>query len=201
MGEVKYEYITIEEYLAQELKAEYKSEYEKGKVRSMSGGTINHARIATNITSELNGYLKSQGNPCLFFNSDARVYIDRAESFVYPDGFVVCGDIEISPNDKNSIVNPSLVIEVLSESTEAYDRSAKFRKYCSLASFKEYMLVTADQPIVEMLYRQEKGVWQMKTIMGLDKSVTIQTLGIEVPMKDIYNGTINLNTPPILLDF
>jgi Uma2 family endonuclease len=130
---------------------------------------------------------------------DVRIFIEQAASFVYPDGMVICGPIETAADDKNSVVNPLLVVEVLSKSTESYDRGDKFHKYCSLPSFREYVLIDQYKPVIDVLYREDAAYWKMSTTIGLDKSIYLNTLGSEIPLSDIYRDTRDLAPPPFRL--
>lgn len=121
MGEKKLDKYSIEEYLKYEENSEIKNEYENGYIYSMSGGTIDHALIINNVNSKIWSLIKSQEINFILLNSMVKIHIENAESFVYPDGMVICGDIETSEYDKNSVTNPMLIIEVLSDSTEKYD--------------------------------------------------------------------------------
>ena len=144
---------TIEEYLLREEAAEYKSEYAGGKVQAMSGGSIDHSIIGSNINAALNNAISSQELDCIAFNSEIRIFIEEANSFVYPDAMVTCEKIKTYSEDQHSVINPMLIVEVLSDSTERYDRGDKFHKYCSLPAFREYVLIDQHKPVVDVLYR------------------------------------------------
>lgn len=195
MGEPKLAYHTIKEYLEQEEIAEFKSEYEDGTIRAMSGGSLDHSIIGGNIITQLQSQIKKKGLNCIPFNGDARVYIDNANSFVYPDASVTCGEVEVSEEDKNAYTNPILVVEVLSKSTGSYDRGDKFHKYCSLPSFKEYVLIDQYKPVVDVLYKEGSDYWKMVTTIGLDKSIYLHTLDAYVSMQDIYQNARELQEP------
>jgi len=193
MTEQKLKYISIPNYLALEEQSEEKHEYEAGQIKAMSGGTINHGRIGTNMTVAL---ANSLGNSdCEALHNDVRVWIEAASSFVYPDAMVVCGAIETAEPDEHSIINPTTVIEVLSECTEAYDRGDKLHKYALLPSLKEYILVDHTKPVVDTFYREAPGYWEVRPIIGLDKSITLYSIGCEIPMKDIYQNVKELEEP------
>ena len=181
---------SIIDYLKLEDRNEFKSEYEAGFIKAMSGGALNHSIIGCNINAALSHLIKENNSPCTLFNSDAKVFIEQAESFVYPDSMVVCGEFELSSHDKNSLINPVLVIEVFSKSTEGYDRGDKFHKYCSLTSFKEYILIDQYKPVVDILFRENNSYWKMMTIIGMDQSIYINTLDVHIPMKDIYDRAV-----------
>jgi Uma2 family endonuclease len=144
MGEPQLKTYSIEEYLKLEEQADFRNEYRDGEIIAMSGGTINHGLIGSNTNALLNPLAARNG--CIAFHNDVRVYLDNANSFIYPDAMIVCGDIETSPHDKNAVINPVLVVEVLSKSTESYDRGEKFRWYRSLPSFQEYVLIDSESP-------------------------------------------------------
>jgi Uma2 family endonuclease len=199
MKEESVKQYSIEDYLALERVAEHKSEYEAGKVVAMSGGTINHGIIGNNINTELNIALKGKKS-CITINGDVRIWIEKAKSFVYPDAMVICGEIETYENDQNSIINPILVVEVLSKSTESYDRGDKFHKYCSLPSFKEYVLIDQNKPVIDVLYKEDSSYWKMTTAIGLDKSITLNSIGITLKLEDIYQNIGHLDVPPFQLD-
>lgn len=196
MGEKKLEYTSIADYLTFERESEFKHEYRDGEiipvqqaepnVEAMAGGTINHGIIGKNMMIALDKRTEKSG--CHTFNNDIKIFIDKTYSFVYPDVYVVCGEIETAEFDEDSIINPVLVVEVLSKSTEAYDRGEKFRKYCSLPSFKEYILITQDEPLVEIFYKKDEKTWIMTTVIGLDKTVSLQSIDAEIPMQEIYRN-------------
>ena len=156
MTEQKLKYYSISEYLTLEEQSEERHEYEAGQIRAMSGGTINHGLIGTNITNALYNSLKNAGD-CMALNGDVKIWIDTAASFVYPDAMAICGPIETAGQDEHAVTNPTLIVEVLSKSTESYDRGDKFHKYCSLPSFKEYVLIDQNKPVIDLLYREEPG--------------------------------------------
>lgn len=201
MGENGSENHSISDYIGIDNESVMKHEFDNGTIHAMSGGTVNHGIIGNNINSEINNILKNNQNDCIPINGDVKIFIEKANSFVYPDGMVVCGKIETYENDSNSIVNPKLVIEVLSKSTESYDRGDKFHKYCSLPSFNEYILINQLKPVVDILFRSEKGVWKMTTIIGLDKTVHLNSINATIKMQDIYRNAIDLNNPQFRLDF
>lgn len=194
------EYYTKEEYLAFEEASPDKHEYERGKIITMTGGSPEHGIISGNMHSAMKVTLKEKGKPCTAINNDVKIYVNRADSYVYSDAFVVCGEMERHHIKSDGIINPILVVEVLSPSTMKYDRGAKYRKYCSLPSFKEYVLIIQDEPVVEVLFR-DIDFWRMTTTVGLEKSVRLNSLGIEIPMALIYEDIEDLPTPQFGLDF
>ncbi|MEL7120992.1 MAG: Uma2 family endonuclease [Bacteroidota bacterium] len=195
MGQKESVVFTIERYLYLEASAEHRNEYERGKIYAMSGGTINHGIIGSNINSALNNGISDADLDCTSINGDVRIFIEESQSFVYPDATVVCGAIETAEVDKHSIINPMLVVEVLSKSTERYDRGDKFHKYCSLPSFKEYVLIDQYKAVIDVLYRESDKYWKMSTCIGLDKSIYLHTLDFEIPLRTIYRNVKDLKDP------
>jgi len=189
---------TIEEYLELDRVSEVRLEYSRGKVQAMSGGTFNHSLIGSNTNRAIGNGIS--GGECMSLNNDLKVFIDHTKQFRYPDGMVICGEVEFAQDD-TAIKNPTLIIEVLSKSTEHLDRGQKFHEYCTLPSFKEYVLIAQDRPVVDTLFREEKGSWKMITTIGLERSFKLFSLGIEIAMKDLYENARNLNDPNFRLDF
>jgi Uma2 family endonuclease len=153
---------------------------------AMAGGAFNHSMIGGNIVSSLKQILKGSG--CLTLNSDLKVYIEKFEYGVFPDAMVICEKPKIYPNRNDMVVNPSLVIEVLSPSTESYDRGEKFLRYRSLPSFKEYLLISSDKHLVESFYKESPNYWQMRTATGLDAEIHLFSIDKTITLKDIYEN-------------
>lgn len=177
-------YISPEEYLMMEEVSEQKSEYFDGVVTLMAGGSENHNNIAFDVTSNLRIGLR--GSLCRAFNSETRLFIKKNGLYTYPDAMVVCGEIERTDAKTETITNPSLVIEVLSPSTEAYDRSRKFERYRDIDSFSEYVLIHQDRPFIEHYRKGEDGVWLVRFIQGIDATLTLETANYELPFRVIY---------------
>ena len=151
--------LTYTEYLAREAQGEVRHEFLKGEVFEMTGGTPEHGAIAVAIGAELRAALR--GRPCRVFSSDVRVRIRATGLTTYPDISVVCGALETDAEDKDAITNPVLLVEVLSPSTEAYDRGAKAAHYRQLPSLRELMLVSLSEPRIELQRRNEGGIWEL----------------------------------------
>lgn len=184
---------TVQEYLALEEKALDRHEFDNGEVLAMSGGTLNHSQVAANLIGELRARLK--GKPCRALDSNMRVRLEEAGKYVYPDVTVVCGPPEFDSADrkKTTIVNPSVIVEVLSDSTEKYDRGRKLDAYMTLASLKEYVLVAQDEPAVETFTRHPDGRWTFRAFRGIEQSVRFESLQIEIPLREVY---LNVEFPP-----
>jgi Uma2 family endonuclease len=184
---------TISEYLAYERKAAERHEYRDGQIIAMAGQTYNHAVIAANLFGELGHALK--GMPCRAADSSVRVRVPTTPLYTYADITIVCAEAQFDPQDPSghTLVNPRVIIEILSPSTEAYDRGEKFSRYRRLESLEEYVLVSQDTPSVETFFRQGDGGWLLMAFSGLDATVRIRCLDVEVPLNEIYT---NVKFPP-----
>ena len=174
---------TPEEYLALERKATVKSEYISGEILAMSGASNAHNLITLDIGTELNIQLRER--ECLVYTNDMRVRTSPIGSYFYPDVVVVCGEPEFEDNVFDTLLNPILVIEVLSPSTEAYDKGEKFRHYQELASLQEYILVSQDRVRVEH-YRLAKTQWVQTEFRSPEDVLSLASIGCELPLQDIY---------------
>ena len=180
----KKKHYSVAEYLAMEVMADHRSEYFDGEIYAMSGGTLNHSRICRNIARTVEVAL--DGTSCEVFGQDLAVWLQSENSFVYPDLSVVCGPPEVMDKTNRQITNPFLIVEVLSESTEAFDRGGKFRMYRTLESLKSYVLIDQWDAIVEV-YRQDKnGEWRFHSYNGMDSSIHLPNLNVELTLADIY---------------
>ena len=182
--------ISVEEYLELERSSEVKHEYENGELREMPGGTKEHSAIGRNIIAHL--YFQLEGSTCEVYNSDLRVLVEKAGLYTYPDVSVVCGEAMFEDAKQDSLLNPTVLFEVLSKSTENYDRGKKFQHYQMLPSLLDYVLVAQDEYRVEHFTRQEEG-WFLRVYVGLEASVTLPSLGCTLTLSDIYKK-INLDS-------
>ncbi|MDT7541723.1 MAG: hypothetical protein QOE33_1627 [Acidobacteriota bacterium] len=178
-------YLSPEEYLAIERRAEYKSEYVDGVMYAMSGASVRHNLIVGNLIGELNVQLRK--TPCSVYPSDLKVRVPSGKKFFYPDVSVTCGEIEFSDNQKDVVLNPIIVVEVLSESTAAFDRGKKFQSYQQIESLKEYLLVSQDEYVVEHYLRQDDGRWIYTKASGLDEVIALPTVNCQLALSDVYN--------------
>ena len=178
-------YLTAEEYLRQERLAESKSEYVNGSVYAMSGASLNHNRIAGNVFVSLSNQLR--GRPCEVFSSDMKVQIDRANTFRYPDVSGLCGPLSFYDDVTDAYQNPALIVEVLSPSTEKFDREEKFNLYRLLDSLQEYVLIRQDRMEVTVFTRDTDKRWPPPTVYTADQnSVPLKSLGCSLILRDIY---------------
>ena len=180
-------YFTPEEYIAMERKAEFRNEYFSGQIVAMSGASFAHNFINANLVTELNNRLKS-GN-CVAISSDMRVRAMPRESYFYPDVVVVCGEPEFEDDTFDTLLNPIVIVEVLSPSTEAYDRGEKFTRYKHIASLQEYLLVSQDKVWVEH-HRRHGTQWVLSHYRALEDVLPLPSIGCELPLRDIYARVI-----------
>jgi len=177
-------YYTREEYLAIEDQMDFRSEFYDGEIIAMSGGSRNHSVICFNTIRRIGEGIDEKN--CVGFDSNMKLDIAEQNLFVYPDVMVVCGDIEFSENRTDIIRNPVLIIEVPSPSTEGFDRGDKFAYYRSLPSFREYVLISQNEPRVEVFYKQDANKWLYSVFRGLEKAVVLQTIQHKLSLKEIY---------------
>ncbi len=183
---------TFQEYLTLEEKAAYKSEFWDGSIVAMAGGTPSHNKIANSIGTAIDNALDKKNKNCSVYNSDQKVYIPSFNRGVYPDCMTICGKEEFYEDSTSVLINPSLIIEVLSESTKEYDSNGKFEGYRSIPSFKEYVLVWQTIPKVQSWYKEAEDLWRISSAYGLDKSIHFYSIDCEIALKDIYKRIKNL---------
>lgn len=184
---------TPEEYLALERKSDFKSEYFDGFITSMAGTSREHSLIAGNLGGELRAQLK--GRPCETYISDVRVLVSRTGLYTYPDVIVVCGDRQFEDQVVDTLLNPTLIIEVLSPTTESYDRGKKSGHYRRLESLKEYVLVAQDEVRVERYSRQGE-LWQITDLTNIEETLDLSSIDCHVPLREIYDRIVFPPSPP-----
>jgi len=177
---------TVEEYLRMEQGSESRHEFHDGEVLAMSGGSLEHSIIVTNVAAALHAALI--GSPCLVLDSNLKVGIAKSRRFVYPDVHVNCDGPQFDPRDatRQTITNPRLVVEVLSPSTEACDRGGKFNLYRELASFQEYVLISQEIASVETFFRQPDGTWLFTPYSGLTAIAKLRSPSLDLRLSDVY---------------
>ena len=176
-------YFTPEEYLALERKAHCKSEYLSGHIIAMAGASFTHNLIKADTVTVLNNRLRSQN--CVAISSDMRVRPSPRDSYVYPDVVVVCGEPQFEDEAFDTLLNPIVIVEVLSPSTEAYDRGEKFTRYKQLPSLKEYVLISQDKVQVEHYHRHGEK-WRLNAYRAIEDVVFFPAIGCALPLRDIY---------------
>ena len=172
------------EYLRWERQAESRSEYHAGQVFAMAGASRRHNRIVTNLSTALSVQLKFR--PCNNYSSDMRVRIGNAERYVYPDIVATCGREEFEDDQQDVLLNPLLIIEVLSPSTEAYDRGDKFRYYQTISSLREYVLVSQDRRCFEVYRQQPDGRWLDESRSMLPLTLRLESVDCVLTEAEVY---------------
>lgn len=180
-------YLTPEEYLAWERKQSFKNEYHNGQIIVMSGASRAHNRITVDITVQLSNQLMD--GECEVFAGDMRVRTSPTVSYYYPDVIVVCGEPRFEDDTFDTLLNPILVVEVLSPSTAAYDRGEKFEYYKQLTSLQEYILVSQDRVRVEH-YRRQGTQWTHNTFQYLEDTLSLPSIKCKVPLPAIYRRVV-----------
>jgi Uma2 family endonuclease len=177
-------YFTVQEYLELEESAEYKSEYYKGEIFAMAGGSINHNQIIMNVGTQLN-----QAHPrhkCRSFATDLKLWIEEIDFFPYPDLMIICDKPQFYQARTDIILNPLIIIEVLSRSTEAYDRGKKFQFYRSIPSFQEYILIDQYRVHIDQFYIENTGKWTLRDYNDIKDILQFSKINFEIPLEKVY---------------
>jgi Uma2 family endonuclease len=178
-------FLSPEAYLAIEREAETRSEYLDGEMFAMTGGSRQHNLIVTNVVRELSLQLKRR--PCEVYSNDQRVRIPETGLYTYPDIVVVCGEPSFEDESVDTLLNPILILEVLSPTTEAYDRGKKFESYRTIASLAEYVLISQQESHVEQFLRQSGEHWLFTATSGRERSVSLASVQCELALEEIYD--------------
>lgn len=176
--------LSPQEYLRKERQAEFRSEYYAGEMFAMAGASWEHTRIKDNLARHVGNQL--EGGPCQVLTSDMRLKVSETGLYTYPDMVVVCEEPEFEDEVFDTLLNPRVVIEVLSDSTEGYDRGVKFGHYRRLPSVHEYVLVAQDRPLVEGFVRQPDGTWVLTAVSDPKGAFAFGSIPVRVSMADIY---------------
>ena len=189
-AEVQNKLFTIAEYLAMEGISVEKNQFDNGKIIPMAGGTYEHNLISANCIGAVGNKLKEIGKPCVVLSSDQKIQVAAFGRFFYADGSVVCDGPQFFEGRRDVIENPTLIIEVASESTELFDRTEKFERYSSLSSFKEYVLVSQKQPHVEVWTFVAANVWEVRIYKKMEDKVVFKTLDCSIDFEKIYENIV-----------
>jgi Uma2 family endonuclease len=176
--------LTPEEYLEIERKAELKSEYYQGQMFAMAGAVSAHNLISGDVAFLLNSQVRSRD--CFVYNSDMRVLVSPGGLYTYPDVSLVCGERKFLDDQEDTLLNPNLIIEVLSPSTEAYDRGRKFKLYSSLVSLTAYLLIASDRIEADLYGRQPGGQWSVTLADRPEDTVELESIGCRLKLADVY---------------
>lgn len=183
-------YYTPEEYLELEEAADYKSEYIDGQIIPMAGGTVNHNQIALNLSTELNFAFKKQNYQVYMGN--VRLWIPQKRTYTYPDVMILAGEPEFFNNRKDVILNPQIIVEVLSKSTKGYDREDKFEAYRTISTFQEYLLIDQTRIHIDQFSKTGKKQWALREYDQEDEAISLMgyalvTVPFEISLQDLYN--------------
>jgi Uma2 family endonuclease len=179
-------FLTAEEYLERERRAEYKSEYFRGEVFAMAGASERHNWIVTNLMRQLSVQLLERS--CRVYAGDLRLRVSPTGLYTYPDVLVICGGVQFADDQKDTVLNPVVLIEVLSDSTSDYDRGGKFQQYRTLPSLQEYLTVAQNEPHVEQWSRKYEDTGLFVEYNNLSQSIPLAPINCILPMAEIYRG-------------
>ncbi len=177
---------TAEEYLELEEASLEKNEFYKGEIFAMAGASIQHNQIVMNTSVIIGGYLSDK--KCRIFPSDLRIHSITNSLFTYPDLSIICDEIETFGKRKNTVTNPTVLIEVLSESTQDYDRGAKFKLYRDIESLQEYILISSLETLVEKYNKQSDGSWVLHEYKNETEAFDIISINLKITVKDLYRN-------------
>jgi Uma2 family endonuclease len=182
-------FMTEAEYLDFERASVSKHEYLAGDIVAMTGASEQHNLIATNVTAALHGQLR--GRACRIYPSDMRIKVMQTGLHTYPDLTIVCGSSQFSvPTKRDTLINPTVIIEILSPSTERYDRGLKFQNYRTIASLQEYLLIAQDTPHIERFARNEMDQWVFADAVGIEATLEIPSIAALLHLRDVYEQVI-----------
>ena len=179
--------VSPEEYLELERAAETRHEYIDGEIVAMAGAGLNHNLIVSSLIGNLYNLLK--GKNCNIFPSDMRLHIPVNGLYIYLDVMVACGQLEFTDEKKDTLTSPSLIVEVLSPSTEDYDRGGKFMRYRNIASLQEYLLIDSTGILAEKFARDENGTWFLNEYRDRNAIINLKSLNVEISLAEIYART------------
>lgn len=188
--------LTPEQYLEIERAAEFKSDYYDGHMYAMSGGSLRHAVVIASLGRELGNALKKR--PCTVATSELRLRVGSGRLYTYPDVIVFCGEAELADQHNDTLLNPTVIVEVLSPSTEAYDRGLKSTQYRTIEFLQEFVLVWQTEPRIEVYQRQSGGKWLLSEFAGMESVCRFESLDCNVALADIYhNVSFDEVVPPL----
>jgi Uma2 family endonuclease len=184
-------FVTLDEYRKISETAEERLEYRDGEIFTMAGGSANHSVIAVNVTTILNITLRD--TDFRVYNGDMRIWVPEFQCGTYADALVISDKPEFNGDRSDEILNPLLIVEVLSPSTEGYDRGEKFRKYRSIPSLAEYILISQSEPYIEHYFKSEDNdIWQFQICDRLEQTMKLHSLNIEIPVSEIYRRIVGI---------
>jgi Uma2 family endonuclease len=179
--------LTEQEYLQFEKESEQKHEFFRGEIFALAGAGNRHNIIFKNVYLELGTALK--GKPCQPYGSDLRIKIPENTLYTYPDISVICQELSTSSDESDSVIEPSIIIEILSESTQNYDRGAKFKLYRDIPTLQEYIMIDSESIAVECFRINQSNHWELEEYKDIEQVLAIPSLAISIPISQIYEGT------------
>jgi len=183
----KYNFISPEEYLVMERASEEKHEYFYGYVQAMSGARLAHNQIASNLYTDIGSFLKNK--ECQILPSDMRISTPSHETYMYPDAQIVCGEPQMEDERFDTLTNPSVIIEILSESTQHMGKGRKFFFYRQIPSLKEYIMIDSKKRFLQIIRRQHDDLWKFEDLNETAAALIIQTIQLSLPINDVYRNT------------
>ena len=181
-------YVTPEEYLHRERKAEFRSEYFRGETFAMAGASANHNLIVLNAGASLREQFKKK--PCRVYPSDLKLRVEATGLYTYPDLSVVCGDPQLESDAGDVLLNPVVLVEVLSDSTEAYDRGKKFEHYRTIPSLMHYVLIAQDRHSIDCFTRGPEGDWRLTSCQGSDGKIELASIDSQLAATEVYDKVV-----------
>jgi len=191
MSAISKPYLSEQDYLIQERNATEKNEYYKGEVFAMSGATKEHNKIVASLIVDIGNHLKGKG--CSLMPSDMRVHNEINTLYTYPDVVITCGEEKYLDDEFDTLLNPTIIVEVLSISTKDYDRGTKFSLYRSIPSLKNYLTISSMEYAAE-LYTRDGEQWILTTASGIDKSIYLSAINYHLPLSEVYSQVPNLES-------
>jgi Uma2 family endonuclease len=178
-------FVTLEEYLERELDSEEKNEYFNGEIFAVARPSARHAWIVTNVGGSL--WQQLRGKPCRVSSSEVRLRVTPTGLYTYPDAMVICGTVEVAAEQKDTVLNPALIVEVLSPSTRDYDRGQKFEHYRTLPLLADYLTIAQDKPHIEHYTRQSPNSWLLVEYADLGQSIPLASIDCILPLAEVYD--------------
>lgn len=180
---------TAEDYLALDVESDIRHEYRNGNIIPMTGGTPAHNEIVRMLVFLLTAALRKQ--PYGIFVTDQRLWIPDLDQYTYPDAMITPRPLELKPGRKDTVMNPIFIAEVLSESTEGYDRGGKFEAYRTISTFQEYLLIDQARPHVEQYVKQSENQWLFTEHQGLDRTLTLSSVNVAIALAELYEAVFS----------
>lgn len=194
MAALRETWYSPQEYLRLERMGKDKHEYHNGRIYAMAGASPSHVRVTRNVLTSL--HTQFRGKTCEAFGNDQRVQVDASGLYTYPDVSVICGEARYDPFEPDNLLNPTLLVEVLSATTEGYDRGDKFRMYRTIPSFREYVLIAQDKAWIDSYFKGDDGEWRLSSVEGLEAVLMLRTVACTLALHEVYEG-VSFESAPL----